>query len=122
FPTVAVKVCGQHTHGPAGIAHSRAVGHIGEGTVAVIMVERAPRTLWVGSRFHSERVREINVEAAILVVIEQGDSTAHRFHNVFLRWSGNVSEVDTRRVGDIREVCGWACFRRSEECSHYGVG
>ena len=115
FPTIAIEIRGQYAHAPARVAHSCAVGHIGEGTVAVVVVKHTSGALGIGGSFYSEGIGEVNVEAAVIVVVEQRNATAHGLHNVFLLRSRNMLEVDPRRVGDIYEVRAWTCFGRSKE-------
>src|SRR6185312_7948259 len=50
-------------------------------------------------------VDEEDIELAVVVVIEQRDSRAHRFRQVFLpRLAGVLVEVDAGLLGDIRKV------------------
>ena len=71
------------------------VGHISEGPIAIVVVQGAPRAFRVGSGFYSERVREVDVQAAIFVVVKQRDTTTHRLDDIFLVRRGEVLETNS---------------------------
>ncbi|MFO0890856.1 MAG: hypothetical protein U0790_17135 [Isosphaeraceae bacterium] len=93
-PAVAVEVRREAAHAPAVPRHARALGDVGEGTVAVVPVkdvgqacelarhpvERAPG-LQISAergllRVESEVVRHEEVEVAVAVVVEEGGAEA----------------------------------------------
>ena len=115
FPPVAIEVGGQNAHGPARVSYAGVVGHVGEGAVAIIVVERAPRAFRIGSRFDGEGVREVDVQAAVVVIVEERDAAAHGLDNVFLLGRRNVLEAHAGGVRDVHEVHARRCFKDREE-------
>src|SRR5204862_97740 len=70
-------------------------------------VERAPLEVPV----HVARDEE--VEAAVVVVVEECGTAAHRLRQILLRGGrGRVAEVDAAPRGDVREVDGRLRLRR----------
>jgi len=50
---------------------------------AIIVIERAARGVWIVGGVHREGIREINVDAAVIVVIKKSDPAADRLDDVF---------------------------------------
>ena len=70
---------------PARMAESRFLGHIGESAVAIVVIEVICRFLAGGKSLVLGAVQQEDIEPAIVVVIEEGDSTTVGLHDVLLR-------------------------------------
>ncbi len=84
-PAVVVVVSDGHAEAPAIVADAGFLGHVGEGAVVIIVEERGMRR----ESFSIERglgaaVHEIDIQPAIVVVIQEGDAGADAFEDVFL--------------------------------------
>src|SRR3954470_19065684 len=72
-----------------------------------------------GSRFLSQghldggRVREVDVQPAITIVIPQNDAAAHRLDNVCVQRIGDMAETDTCLLRDILQLRYRASFALS---------
>ena len=77
FPAVIVVVADAHTHAPSAMVQARLCSNIGEGAVAVIVIELAGRTSAAPQIFQSGPIHEKNIQPAIVVVVQEGDPTTH---------------------------------------------
>ena len=74
-PAVVVVVADGHAEAPAVVGHAGFCGDVGEGAVVVVVEERGVRRRgFAGQRVEGGAVDEIDVEPAIVVVIEQRDA------------------------------------------------
>ncbi len=81
-PAVVVVVAGRHTHPPAGITDARFFGDIGEGAITIVAPQFAASAVRVCGRGDRWRVNKIDIQPAIVVVIEEGHASTHRFKDV----------------------------------------
>jgi hypothetical protein len=77
---VVVVVADADAHSPAGIGESGFGGHIGKRAVAVVVIE--PVAGARRSAFERTAAEQEDVHPAVVVVVEEGASAAHRFHDV----------------------------------------
>ena len=92
---VVVVVADCCAHGPARIADARFVGDVGEGSVVVVMKERAPGFLAGECHFHAWSVGEVDVGVTVTIVVDKGYAAAHGFNNVTLLGRGEMIEMNT---------------------------
>src|SRR5271157_2549382 len=86
-PTVIVIVAHTDARAPSGAAQAGFFRHVGERAVTVVLKEVLRGRLAIGIRFFARQavpVGKVDVEPAILVVIEKGQSTTLGFNDVFL--------------------------------------
>src|SRR4029077_15218293 len=84
WPAIVVKVTDGNSESPALIRDAGMLGHIGEGAIVIVVIERrAWRLLLSGQRIIGGTIVQINIGPAIVVIIENGDSRPRRFQNVF---------------------------------------
>ena len=100
---VAVRVTGADPHRPAGVPDARLVRHVLEPEAAEVAVEHAAHGLRVVPGVDGERVREVDVDEAVAVVVEERHPAAHRLHYVLLLGRGLVLEDDARLARDVAE-------------------
>src|SRR5882672_4612746 len=84
FKPVVIVVTDCDSHTKSNIAYPSLVCYIREAVIAIIMIESAPGFLMRFGEIHSQGIYKVNVQVAIVVVIKQGNTTAHRFCDVFL--------------------------------------
>ena len=132
LPAVAIDVGGAHTHAPARMSDARLVGDVFEAAFAEVVIERAARSRRVLRGFNGQRVDEVHVRQAVVVVIEQRNAAAHRFDDVlFFRsgvmlecdagFGGDVAKQDGRRLrGDRRREAGQQRDRADDPAHHRG--
>ncbi len=81
---VVIVVANRHAHPPPDIGHSRLVGDVGKRPVAIVMIEGAPGSLVRLEQFYGQRVDQKDVQIAVVVIIKERYSAAHRLDDVFL--------------------------------------
>ena len=107
-PSIVVVVSDGDSHAVALALHARLLRDIGEGAVAVVVEQPIP----IFGRFLSQRrdgraVDEINVQIAVVIVIEQGHAGQHRFGQVLVRrWATVGCEAQAGTVRDFFECDG----------------
>ena len=108
-PAVVVVVADADAGLPAGARQAGFFGDVGEGAVAIVFVEMRSRRLAgrpVG--VEARAVGEINVEPAVVVVIEKGQAAALGFDDVALviDRAPDVGSIQAGFVGHVDE-CDW---------------
>ena len=113
---VVVVVADRHPHAVAVLRHpgeARLLRDVGEGAVRLLVEEAVPeagvRLVGPLPRGHGilepRAVREEDVQPAVLVVVEEGDASAHGLEQVLVRGRGAlVLEVDPERRRDLGEL------------------
>jgi hypothetical protein len=74
------------------------------------MVERSASRFLAQGHLDGWRVREIDVQPAIAIVIPQNDTAAHRLDNVCAQRIGDMSETDACLLRDVFELRYLASF------------
>jgi hypothetical protein len=83
---VVVEVGGGHAHPPALVGDAGPLGHVLEPPAAEVAEERGPRRLLRAALGgHRRAVEEVDVGAAVAVVVEDGDAARGRLDDVVLR-------------------------------------
>ena len=103
-PAVVVVVADGSAHRKAGRGDSGLVGDIGEGTVVIVVVERAAGGLFLQRHGHCRGVGEIDVRPAVAVVVEHEHTAAHRLDNVVVGSSRRMAETNASPFGDVFEL------------------
>ena len=124
LPAVAVHVRGADAHAPARAADAGAVGDVFELPAAEVAVERAARRLGSVGAVDRQGIDEVDVQPAVVVVVEERDAAAHRLHDVLLFRRGMMLERDAGLARDVavenRRRAGLAAGRRGsrqeEQC------
>src|SRR5262245_36787377 len=100
---------------PPRASQPRLFGHVGESPVTVVAVETICRLLPFRKAAEARPVDEEEVEPAVVVVIEPGDTAAGRFQQVFVLALVAVDGLmrDPCRARDIRELHAVAVIRAS---------
>ena len=101
FKPVVVVIADANTGRPTRTEQTGFCRHIGEGAIPVGLVQAVRGAFRSG--LESCPAEDENVEPAVIIVIEQGASAAHRFHDVVL--SGNAA-IDGGRMqaGRFRHI------------------
>src|SRR5216683_154393 len=81
---VIIVIQERGSSGPSWIGNSRLVGDVGKGPVAVVVIESAPGSLVRLEQFDSQRVDQENIQIAVVVIIKEHYSAAHRLDYIFL--------------------------------------
>src|SRR3954468_442223 len=71
------------------------------------MVECTASRFLAKGHLDGRRVREINVQPAIAIVIPQNDAAAHRLDNVCAQRIGDMAETDTCLLRDVLQLRYW---------------
>ena len=92
---------------PGGISHAGGLANVSKGAIPAVAVEEIPRTGFRLVRAQGGPVDDVEVEVAIIVVVEEGGAAAVGFEDVVLfRAAEGVLEGDTRcirLIGESRE-------------------
>ncbi len=116
IPAVIVIVAHANARAPSGAAQAGFFRHVRERAVAVVLKEVLRGRLAIGIGFFARQavaVGEVDVEPAILVVIEKGQPAALGFNNVFLVLDAapHVGDVEAGLFRHIHESDGGGRFR-----------
>ena len=105
---VVVVVGGDDAQVVAPAGHARGLGHVGERAVAVVVVQAVPVAGPVLlERLDRRAVDDVDVEPAVVVVVEERDARDHRLRLVApLRPARVGDEADPARVGALLEHDG----------------
>ncbi len=103
-PAVVVVIADADAGLPAGAREAGFFGDVGESSVAIIFVEMRGRCL-AGRpvRVETRAVGEINVEPAVVVVIEKGEAAAFGFDDVALVID-SAPDIGSVEAGFARDV------------------
>src|SRR5690349_12758702 len=74
------------------------------------MVECTASRFLAQGHLDGRRVREIDVQPAIAIVIPQNDAAAHRLDNVCAQRVGDMAETDTYLLRDVLQLRYWTSF------------
>src|ERR1700722_12218920 len=104
FKSVVVIVANANARRPAHGLQSGLFGHVGEGAVAVVLVEaiRGAGRISIQTRARQQK----NIDPTVVVVIDEGAPTTSRLQNVFLGLDSAIyhRSVQSRSRRDIDEV------------------
>ncbi len=84
FEAVVVVIADGDAHAPTDIAHAGLSPNFRKLAVAVVAIEIAFRFSFRLHQIDGQRVDEVDIEIAVVVVIKKSDAAAHRFDDVFL--------------------------------------
>src|SRR5437762_3534747 len=68
------------------------------------MIERSASRFLAQGHLDGRRVREIDVQPAVAIVIPQNDAAAHRLDNVCAQWIRDMAETDTCLLRDVLQL------------------
>ena len=108
-PSIVVVVSNADAGLPAGAGKSGFVGYVGEGSVAVVLVQMRPGGLPGRPVFAEARsIGQINIEPAVVVVIEERDPAALGFDDVALviDRAPDIGNVESGFAGYVYELHG----------------
>ena len=103
-PAVIVVIADRHAHAPSDVADPGFVRHIGKRSVTVVVIEDAARFLLWLHHVHGQRVNEIDVQIAIVVVVKKRHTSAHRLYDVFFLGWWHMLELDAGLICDVDEM------------------
>ena len=84
-PAVVVEIRDGHAEAPAVVGDAGLVGHVGKGSVVIVVKERGMgRGALAAERIVGRAVHQIDVEPAVVVVVDQAHAGAVGLQNVFL--------------------------------------
>jgi len=117
--SVVVVVRNGDTHTPTlageagGLGHVRKLHVIHRG-IRVLMIERDHRVTALPIAIYCRSVHGDNVELAVIVAVDQSDSSAHRFDDVLLVGRRDVRDGETGLLRDVFKFRdrGWRILRR----------
>ena len=82
---IVVIVTRHHSFGETNLIDSRSMGHILKRPVPSIAIQNGARARTIREGcLHGVRVYEIDVEAAVIVKVEESDTAAHAFDDILL--------------------------------------
>ena len=105
-PAVVVVVAHADSGLPAGAGESGFFGDVGERSVAIVFVQVRRRSFARGPvRVEARSVRQIDIEPAVVVVIEKGETAAFGFDDVVLVIDAapNVRGIEAGFLGHVNE-------------------
>src|SRR5262249_28738734 len=80
FPPVIVEIPDTHALPPSLIRHARFISDIGKRAVAVVTIERGARRLRLSAQRTERRaVNQVDIQPAVVVIINKGAARARRF-------------------------------------------
>ena len=103
-PSVVGYIRDRRSHRPAWIADAGFVGDVGKRAVMIVVIQRAFGLLPGKRHRNAGRVRKVNVQPAIAVIVEERHAAAHRFDDVSLFRTGKVLEVNSRGCRNILQL------------------
>src|SRR6185503_10360051 len=95
------------------------VGDVGKSAIVIVMEKCASGLLAGKLHVHIRGIREVDIGPAVAIVIDQGHSATHRFHDVFLIWRGEMIEANSRRGSNIHQLGNQRSRRRSGGSSRF---
>jgi len=114
FPSTVVVVAHCHSETPDAGCEARLNRHISESAVMIVAIQLAGVTLARTEIFERGTVHQENIHPSIIVVIKDGDTSAHCFHDVaFLKAAAGEVKINAGGVSDILELSGERRGRRS---------
>src|SRR5208282_35588 len=108
-PAIVVVVRNGDTETPALVSDARFVRHVRECAVVIVVQQhRAGRRFFTLQRAKRRSVQQVNIEPAIVVVVEQRDARSRSFDDrLLLRRSGAMVEfIEARLLRDVNEYDG----------------
>ena len=112
FKAVVVIIADGDAHAVAEALQTSFLGHVFEGAIGFLVEEAVPVS-WTGllgdgalrrGILEGGAVNEENVEAAVVVVIKEGNTATHGFHQIVLgRMRRQVIEVDAEEGCNVSE-------------------
>src|SRR5688572_23460483 len=103
FKAVVVVIADSRAHAPANVGDSGFGGDLGELSVPLVAIEFALRLSFDLHQIDRKRVDEVDVEIAVVVVIDEGYAATHRLDDVALFRRGDVFECDSGGGSDVGE-------------------
>src|SRR5882762_6843736 len=103
-PAVVVVVAYRAAHGKARSRDPRLVSHIRERSVMIVVVQGASTLLVLVGHFHRRRIREINIQPAVAIVVEQQHTAAHGFGDVAVPRGRSMAETNARLLRDVLQL------------------
>ncbi len=103
---VIIIIAGGDSHSPTDVPDVGLVRYISKRAVTVVVIESAFGLLIGFDQVNGQRVDEVDVRVAIIIIIEEGDSAAHRLDNVPLLRRRDMFESDTSPLCDISKANG----------------
>ena len=113
FESVVIVVANRDPGGIAESGKARMLRDIFEGSIRFLVIEPVPvlRSVFLGNRALRSRIvepraiGEKDIQAAIVIVIEQGHARSHRLQKVFLvGWRSLLPEVNAKFFRDIDKM------------------
>ena len=85
IPSIIVVVADTDPRLPAGTRQAGFCGHIGEGSVAIVLIEMGGGRLTCGPLgVKSRAVGQVDIEPAVVIIVEEGNPAAFRLNDVLL--------------------------------------
>src|SRR4029077_2091917 len=110
FPSVVVVVANRQAEAPSTVRDPGFGAYVGEGAVVIVAVELVGMALAGAHVFQGGAVDQEDVHPAVVVVIEDGDASAHGLNDVaFFQAPAGEMEIDAggaRDVGKGYGACG----------------
>ena len=126
-PAVIVVIADANSGLPTRAAKTGSFRDVGERAVAIVLVETRSRSFARGPfGVEARSVGQINVEPAVMIVIEEGEAATLRFDDVLLvidtapnigrnqaGFASHVDELDGRGCGSLRNgwMRNWSSFK-----------
>ena len=108
-PTVVVVISSTHALSPASRGQAGLNRHVAECSVVVIAVKAIARGVGCGFFIQPSAVHQKDVGPTVVIVIEDRNSGAGGFDDVFFRVDAaeNFLHGQAGLLGDVDEVCDW---------------
>src|SRR5207244_5750330 len=105
-PAVVVVVTDTNTRLPSGLSQARTFRHVREGAIPIVLEQvRGRRFTRRPARAEPVTVRQVDVQPAVVIVVEKGEAASLGFHNVSLVFyaTPDVGHVQTSFSGYIHK-------------------
>ena len=103
-PPVVVIITDSRAESPALVAYSRLVGHVAKCAVVIIVKQHGSGRGLVSFECRDGRtIQKIDIEPAVVVIVEQGNAGARSFDDRFFFWSSGTM-VKFIEAGEFRYV------------------
>ena len=103
-PSIIFVIADGSAHRKTRRGNSRFVRHVRKCSVVIVVIERPSRLFAPDRHVNRRRIRKINIQPSVAIVIQQQHAAAHRFHNVFALRRRSVREFNSSSFRHINQL------------------
>ena len=82
IPAIVVVIANRYAHSPSDVTDPGLICYIGKGSVAIVVIKNASGFFLCFHHVYGQRVHQVNVQIAIIVVIKERHAATHRFNDI----------------------------------------